>query len=97
MSTPSGAIPGRQDGKRELRGYDVGRKVKRRRWHIFVHAISLILRVVMRAADAQDHDRGQHVLERVGGRFHRPQRVRADSMTHGDLRKLGRATRWALR
>jgi putative transposase len=41
--------------------------------------LGLILAVVVQAADVQDRDRGRHVLECVGRRFHRLRRVWAHS------------------
>ena len=44
------------------RGYDAGKKVKGRKWHILVDVLGLLLVVLVLAADIQDRDGGRMVL-----------------------------------
>ena len=49
-----------------MRGYDAGRKVKGRKWHIIVDTLGNLLEVVVHAAKIQDRDGVGLLLKRPG-------------------------------
>lgn len=86
---PSAAILDSQSVKttetRGVRGYDAGKKVKRRKRHILVDTTGLILMVVVHAANIQDRDGAKLVLEQIKGKFSRLQLIWADAAYAGQL------------
>ena len=70
--------PDREDGKGGPRGYDAGKKIQGRKRHILVDTLGLLLICVVHAANVQDRDGAKLVLEKVGERFPRLQRIWAD-------------------
>src|SRR4051812_7852421 len=78
--------PNREDdGKRGPRGYDAGKKIQGRKRHILVDTLGLLLICVVHAAHVQDRDGAKLVLEKVGERFPRLQRIWADGAYAGQL------------
>lgn len=76
----------RQDNrKRGPKGYDAGKKVKGRKRHILVDTLGLILDFTVHPADIQDRDGAKKVLEKLGSRFPRLQKIWADAAYGGKL------------
>src|SRR5436305_13755417 len=73
------------DRKRGPRGYDAGKKVKGRKRHILVDTLGLVLGVTVHPADIQDRDGAKLVLEKLGSRFPRLQKIWADAAYSGKL------------
>jgi putative transposase len=69
------------------RGYDAGKQVKGRKRHVLVDTLGLVLMAIVHAANVQDRDGGQQVLEKVRYRFPRLKIVWADGGYAGP--KLG--------
>ena len=72
-------------GKKGVRGYDAGKKIKGRKRHIVVDTLGLILAVVVHPADVQDRDGAKLVLSRLKGQFERLQLIWADGGYSGVL------------
>jgi hypothetical protein len=63
-------------------GYDAGKKINGRKWHIVVDTLGLVLAVVVHPANVQDHDGAVLVIEFLGRleeRFRRLRVIFADS------------------
>lgn len=56
---------GEDDGKRGVRGYDAGKKIKGRKRHILVDTMGMLLGVRVHAADIQDRDGGRSLLDGI--------------------------------
>ena len=72
-------------GKKGIRGYDAGKKIKGRKRHIVVDTLGLILAVVVHAANIQDRDGAKLVLGKLLGRFPRLCLIWADGGYRGKL------------
>ena len=72
-------------GKKGIRGYDAGKKIKGRKRHLIVDTLGLILAVVVHAADIQDRDGAKLVLTKLTGRFARLPLIWADGGYAGKL------------
>ena len=72
-------------GKKGIRGYDAGKKIKGRKRHIVVDTLGLILAVVVHPADVQDRDGAKMVLRRLKGQYERLQLIWADGGYAGVL------------
>ena len=74
-STPTVAIVDSQSVRTaeggEERGYDAAKKITGRKRHVAVDTLGLLLAVVVHAADWQDQDGAEWVLDKLGGQFQR--------------------------
>ncbi len=74
-STPTVAIIDSQSIRTaeggEERGYDAAKKITGRKRHVAVDTLGLLLAVVVHAADWQDQDGAEWVLEKLGEQFRR--------------------------
>jgi putative transposase len=61
------------------RGYDSAKKVCGRKRHLLVDTLGLVIACVVHAADVQDYDGCEAVLDKARARFPRLKRIRADS------------------
>ena len=78
--------PERQDdGKRGLRGFDAGKKVKGRKRHIVVDTQGLLLNVVVHSAGLQDPAGARLVLSQMATAFPRLSLIWADDIYKGPL------------
>ena len=75
---------GKRRGKRGRRGYDAGKKVTGRKWHIAVDTRGVLLAVVY-PADIQDRDGAKLVVSTLLGRFPRLTGIWADAGYAGQL------------
>jgi putative transposase len=80
--TPSAGIIDSQSVKTTerggLHGYDGGKKVNGRKRHLFVDTMGLLLKVVVHAANLQDRESVNLLLESVKGQFPRMEKVWVD-------------------
>jgi len=80
--TPSAGIIDSQSVKTTerggLHGYDGGKKVNGRKRHLFVDTMGLLLKVVVHAANLQDRESVNLLLEPVKGQFPRMEKVWVD-------------------
>jgi len=72
-------------GKRGLRGYDAGKKIKGRKRHILVDTLGLIWTVVVHPANEQDRDGAKKVLKKAKQTCRKMKRVYADGGYRGKL------------
>jgi putative transposase len=61
------------------RGYDAGKKVSGRKRHLLVDVLGLVIACVVHAADIQDEDGCEAVLDQAKARFPRLKKIWADS------------------
>jgi putative transposase len=61
------------------RGYDAGKKIKGRKRHLLVDTLGLVIACVVHAADVQDYDGCEAVLDKAQARFPRLKKIWADS------------------
>jgi putative transposase len=61
------------------RGYDSAKKVSGRKRHLLVDTLGLVIACVVHAADVQDYDGCEAVLDKARARFPRLKRIWADS------------------
>jgi putative transposase len=61
------------------RGYDAGKKIKGRKRHLLVDTLGLLIACVVHAADVQDYDGCEAVLDKAKARFPRLKKIWADS------------------
>jgi putative transposase len=61
------------------RGYDSAKKVSGRKRHLLVDTLGLVIACVVHAADIQDYDGCEAVLDKARARFPRLKRIWADS------------------
>lgn len=78
-----------------VRGFDAGKKIMRRKRHIIVETLGLMLGIIIRSADIQDGDGAPAVLEVILGRWPWLRHVFADGGYVGPklrraLRKVGK-------
>jgi putative transposase len=67
------------------RGYDGGKKINGRKRHILVDTLGLLLAVVVHAANIQDRDGAELVLQRIKGFFSRLKVIWADGAYQGQF------------
>lgn len=91
-------LPERQDdGKKGVRGYDAGKKIKGRKRHLAVDTLGLVLTVVVHSAAIQDRDGARLVLARLQGRVPRLTLLWADGGYAGALVSwVAQTTGWLL-
>lgn len=74
-STPTVAIVDSQSVRTaeggEEKGYDAAKKITGRKRHVAVDTLGLLLAVVVHAADWQDQDGAEWVMDKLGEQFHR--------------------------
>jgi len=74
-STPTVAIVDSQSVRTaeggEERGYDAGKKITGRKRHVAVDTLGFLLAVVVHAADWQDQDGAEWVMDELARQFHR--------------------------
>jgi len=89
--------PERQDdGKKGVRGYDGGKKIKGRKRPSAVDTLGLLRAVVVHAANIQDRDGATRVIVALRGRFPRLALLWADGGYRGKLVKwVASVTGWA--
>jgi putative transposase len=61
------------------RGYDAGKKIKGRKRHLLVDTLGLLIACVVHAADVQDYDGCEALLDKAKARFPRLKKIWADS------------------
>jgi transposase len=91
----SGQPVGQDDGKRGLRGYDGGKKVKGRKRHLLVDTQGFLLQPVVHTADVADRDGGKLVLLKLEPwkeRFPRMKHLWLDSAYQGKFEEWVKAT-----
>ena len=80
--------PERQErGKRgpaiDPAGYDAGKKIKGKKWHILVDTQGLLMHAIVHAADIQDRDGGALLMASLFGAFPFPIKLYADGGYQG--------------
>jgi putative transposase len=78
-------VNGEDHGKRGLRGYDGGKRLRGRKRHIVVDVLGLLLVVMVHSAGIQDRDGAKAVLTALVGRFPGLQLIWADGGYAGKL------------
>ena len=84
---------GKDHGKRGIKGYDAGKKVKGRKRHILVDTLGLLLIVVVHSAAIQDRDGAKRVLQPLKHMFWRLRLIWADGGYTGRLLEWTRSLR----
>ena len=69
----------------EARGYDAGKKTKRRKRHIIVDTLGLLLAVVVHSADIQDRDGAKLVMDCIRYKYDSIVKIFADGGYAGQL------------
>lgn len=81
----------------EAHGYDAGKKIKGRKWHILVDTLGLLLFVMVLKADIQDRDGAKMLFDKIKLLFPRLKLIWADGGYRGKLVEwVKRMCHWVL-